>query len=255
MEFNIHLGAIYKITCILTGKSYIGQAVLYKFKNEIPYKYGPKGRWSDHISAAMTNTKSTLFYQDIRVYGPNNFELNIINISPLCYMNELETHYISTENTLEPNGYNIFSVGSNPHRTCPRTELRYNSQIPMTDEVIEYCNQLKNLMQEEINDKYSVALKELKNTNIVKVRVATAKNVSAKRSSGESYGYNTITVYVYTDKMKYAKEAKKFRFGGVTIPLEESYINAILFAQRIPLIKNGKFQDQVHQLINTVENR
>ena len=41
---NKEYGFIYKLTCIPTGKSYVGQVKELKYKNGKPYNYGVEGR-------------------------------------------------------------------------------------------------------------------------------------------------------------------------------------------------------------------
>lgn len=86
---------IYKHTSLQSGKSYVGLT-----------QNTPLHRWKEHISAAK-NGSPYHFHRAIRLYGPDNWELEILatDIHVLETAIELEKYYISKEDTFE-NGYN-----------------------------------------------------------------------------------------------------------------------------------------------------
>ena len=101
---NKEYGFIYKLTCIPTGKSYVGQVKELKYKNGKPYNYGVEGRWSDHVSASKKSV--SVFSDAIRTYGRNAFTHTILEKAPLEELDALEAKYIEQENVITPHGYN-----------------------------------------------------------------------------------------------------------------------------------------------------
>lgn len=106
-------GQIYIIKCIKSNKNYVGQVVSHR-KNKNKYRlFGIDGRFKDHLSEAICNTKKKqcrYLNSAIRKYGKNQFIVELLENCELSKMNELEIYYINFFNTLAPNGYNL-SVG------------------------------------------------------------------------------------------------------------------------------------------------
>lgn len=73
---NQHYGLIYKITCTINGKIYIGQTIQPLQARWVAHKYIAKKEFKD---------KSNKFYNAIRKYGFENFSCKI-----LCYANSRE---------------------------------------------------------------------------------------------------------------------------------------------------------------------
>jgi hypothetical protein len=87
----------------------VGQAMSHR-KNKDKYKpFGFEGRFRDHISEAICNTKLGCRYLNnaIRLYGKDVFKVILLKTCPLEEMDKWEQHYISELNTLFPNGYNL----------------------------------------------------------------------------------------------------------------------------------------------------
>ena len=106
-------GVIYKITCNITNKSYIGQATALKYKNGKSYNYGMKGRWNDHVSTSKYSTKP--LHNAIREHGRAAFTIEEIEASDKIHLDALEAKWIEYYNTLVPNGYNVASHSRNRH--------------------------------------------------------------------------------------------------------------------------------------------
>lgn len=113
MSDNI-TGQIYIITNIETNKMYIGQTLSHRL-NRGKYKpFGYEGRFKDHISEALCNTKKkqcTYLNNSIRQYGKNNFNIHLLHTCPIDELDKWEIQYIKQYNTLYPNGYNLTSGG------------------------------------------------------------------------------------------------------------------------------------------------
>ena len=103
MKASSDTGVIYAITSKTSGKSYIGQAKDYKYKNGIPFRYGVTGRWDDHNSV---NSK-TKIHLAIKKYGKEDFIVTELIRLPIGELDAKEAETIAYNNTLEPNGYNV----------------------------------------------------------------------------------------------------------------------------------------------------
>jgi hypothetical protein len=103
-------GIIYKMTNIITDKIYVGQTRSHK-KNKNKYRpFGHIGRFNEHISEALNNTKnsqSSCLNNSIRKHGKNAFKTEIIELCSIDSLNDRETHYIKNLCAQFPKGYNI----------------------------------------------------------------------------------------------------------------------------------------------------
>lgn len=93
---------IYKITNQKTGRAYIGQSLCIE------------NRWKSHIQSAKNpNNKdyNSEFYTDIRDFGINNFNFEILEECQANKLDEREIYYISFYDTYK-NGYNRTCGGS-----------------------------------------------------------------------------------------------------------------------------------------------
>ncbi len=104
------IGHIYKIINTITKKQYVGQTLSHR-KNKNKYRpFGFEGRFKDHISEALCNTKKKqciYLNNSIREYGKEAF---IVELVLECSKDELDTmeeKYIKEFNTLYPDGYNL----------------------------------------------------------------------------------------------------------------------------------------------------
>lgn len=107
---------IYIIRNIITNKVYIGQAVSHRLNKNKYRIFGFEGRFKDHISEAINNTKKnqcTYLNNSIRKYGKENFIVNLIENCKIFEADEREKFYITMYNSLYPNGYNLTKGGKN----------------------------------------------------------------------------------------------------------------------------------------------
>jgi group I intron endonuclease len=126
------MGSIYQIQHKTTGKLYIGQTQDTKTKNDVPYKYGIAGRWSDHISSAFRGAKTPLA-NALREYGPDEFLVSCLEKDvDLELLDEREAHWIKELNSVVPNGYNVMRHSRCKHRE--ETSIA-NHYIPTTTKV------------------------------------------------------------------------------------------------------------------------
>lgn len=107
-------GEIYKMRNKVDGKLYIGQAVTHR-KNKGRYRpFGTMGRFKDHISEALCNTKTKqCWYLNaaIRKYGRDAFEVERLETCERENLDEREQYYIQHYNSMYPNGYNLTRGG------------------------------------------------------------------------------------------------------------------------------------------------
>jgi len=87
-----------------------GQAVSHR-KNHDKYRpFGYEGRFKDHISEAICNTKKkqcSYLNNAIRLYGKDAFTVSLLYTCPLSELDSMEQFYIEKYGTLYPNGYNL----------------------------------------------------------------------------------------------------------------------------------------------------
>ena len=104
------MGSIYKITCTITGKSYIGQTI-----------HAPSLRIENHLSGKSKRCR--LLYNAIQEYGRNAFDYEILHDVPPKMLSDFEKSAIRKFNTLAPNGYNLTpggeGIGKSPPRVIP----------------------------------------------------------------------------------------------------------------------------------------
>jgi group I intron endonuclease len=100
------LGCIYLITCLTTGKRYVGQ---YKKQN-------PIGRWNIHIENAEKGCKYRL-HTAIREHGKESFILETLCICQKSSLGNMEAYFAEQFETYvwdKPGGYNMVWCGNQP---------------------------------------------------------------------------------------------------------------------------------------------
>jgi hypothetical protein len=120
-------GEIYKITNKQTGMLYIGQTRTHR-KNKNKYRYfGYIGRFNDHISEAIHNTKKkqcTYLNNAIRL-DKTHFVVELIEKCDVKDLDEKEKMYINQFNSYYPNGYNLTKGG----KTTKYVEIESNQAL------------------------------------------------------------------------------------------------------------------------------
>ena len=107
---------IYKITNKINGKVYIGQSIR-------PVEY----RFHRHINDAMHNILDTHFARAIRKYGPDQWQLEVIDCATTQdELNQKEKYWIRYYNSVEE-GYNetdaISKCGGNTYQSKTEEEM------------------------------------------------------------------------------------------------------------------------------------
>ena len=87
----------------------------------------PDGRFDWHIESAMKKESDLSLHKDIRLYGIDNFKLDILEKLPndKKILSKQEKFWINKLNTVYPNGYNqtIGGIGGNTYLTKTDKEM------------------------------------------------------------------------------------------------------------------------------------
>jgi len=101
-------GIVYKITNSVNNKVYIGQTLSHFYCVRDGWVMtGIKDRWKRHLS--QLNVRDSSFYNDIKEFGKENFDISIyktVPIEEIHTLNMAEFNAIVELDTAEPNGYN-----------------------------------------------------------------------------------------------------------------------------------------------------
>jgi group I intron endonuclease len=107
-------GEIYQIRNTIDGKLYVGQTVTHR-KNKGRYRpFGTMGRFKDHVSEAICNTKTKqCWYLNaaIRKYGADKFEVERLEVCDRDVLDQREMFHIHHKDSMYPNGYNLTKGG------------------------------------------------------------------------------------------------------------------------------------------------
>ena len=114
-NYDMIHGEIYKITNLVTKKSYIGQTRSHRLNNGKYRPFGYLSRFNDHISEANSSKKNQSWYLNFSIlkYGVEQFTCEKLMDCNLQELNRNEIHFISLFNTKYPNGYNLTNGGQN----------------------------------------------------------------------------------------------------------------------------------------------
>jgi group I intron endonuclease len=202
-DVNKRYCEIYKITNILNGKVYVGQAVSHILNHKRYRPYGHIKRFKCHISEAFSCKKNQSHYLNnaIRKYGVENFKVELIEYCEMKCADEREIFHIHLENCLYPNGYNLKNGGG----TFTHSD---ESKKRLSEGVVNY-----------FKDKKSARF-----NNITHIGEDIEKYIRPLNRDGRQYGW-----YVYIQK-------SKADFGGVHISLEKSKTDAIQFIQNLKVL-------------------
>jgi group I intron endonuclease len=161
------MGQIYRITNTLNDKEYVGQTWTHR-KNRGVYKpFGYEGRFRDHISEAVCNTKKKqcrYLNNAIRAYGKDVFNVHLLHSCPIDELDYWEKYYISEYNTMYPNGYNLTNGGKSHVR------LETDGSVEKLDTNTPKKRGGCVMRTEETRAKMSTRLKEVMNTDENKQR-------------------------------------------------------------------------------------
>ena len=146
-------GEIYIITNTVTQKSYVGQTVSHR-KNRKKYRpFGYNGRFKDHISEAMCNTKAkqcAYLNSSIRKYKPESFIVEFIERCSINNLDDREKYWISEKNTLFPLGYNLTKGGRTIEKISENVKKSFDD-----NRIKQYSTNMQNRFLQTKIDKIS----------------------------------------------------------------------------------------------------
>lgn len=152
------VGIIYQITNKNNGKRYIGQTVSHKLNSKIYKPFGENGRFRQHCSDALNNTKKkqcTYLNNAIRKNGKDAFSVEVIEYCLLEDANDREIAIIKERSTLFPKGYNLTEGGQKgPTLQCQKVKLMEKSQQQYFAKKVEKYDNIKTNIDLDNLDQY-----------------------------------------------------------------------------------------------------
>ena len=114
-----NMGVVYKITCLPTGKSYVGKTT-QKFSTRIK-QHRDKSSYCRLLS------------ESIKDYGWDNFTVEILWEGDNKLLGDIERKLIAEKNTLSPNGYNLREGGGRSEKVSDQSrQLMIQKQKEIT---------------------------------------------------------------------------------------------------------------------------
>lgn len=207
------MGQIYKITNIINKKCYIGQTL-----------YDANKRFKEHINASTNTRKNNHFYNAIRKYGIENFELEILeNNVAEDKLDELEIYYIKKYDSYN-NGYNSTIGGHGVHGIVFTDEVLQKKSNSMKakwkNKNIPLTSKERNLKISQINKGKPKSIEHRKKlSDLAKQRIGDKNAFYGKKHTKETIqkisNSNSKTVYMYDINMNYIQEFKNGKLAAI----------------------------------------
>jgi group I intron endonuclease len=196
-------GQIYIITNNITQKKYIGQTLTHR-KNRGKYRpFGFQGRFNDHLSEAICNTKKKqcrYLNNAIRHYGKEAFSVALITNCEIYELDENESYYIKAYNTLYPNGYNLTRGGKTVEFITGEdiSKLEINNPSKRGGCLLR-TEKTRNRISEQLKKVLGTEENRKKQMNVTKEQ---HKNQKYERFKGQTIDLEKLDDYLY---IKHAK--------------------------------------------------
>lgn len=224
---------VYKITNIITNKSYIGTT-----------SRSLSNRWAAHQYVASKNQDNYKFYNAIRKYGSLNWNLDIIFETPEKKKAfEYEIEMIDSYNTIK-NGYNTSRGGEGgSHYWDILTEeekILHNKKISISKKGISYGYHHSELTKKKLSE----SNKKWRADNI---------GYSAKRRTYICVNHNSSDYYIVNDLKKFCKE-HSLRYSSMSY---SSRIKKLPTSQNWScrmMLFNVSISDHILQIDNDIKN-
>lgn len=215
---------IYKITCTVSGKCYVGQAVSHRLNAGKYRRYGSEGRLASHFSESNAPSKRHkecgYLNNAIRKHGKECFFVEVVKACKPEDTGMYESSAIEHYNTLYPHGYNLRTGGQHfSHTEASRSRVSKGVQRFFEPQKIARFEHVY-VSPDQVADEMLFPLSR----------------------NGKQYGW-----YVFAkDQLgKY----QKADFGGVLLDLNESRENARRFVEQL------KRRDVVITFVDEPQNK
>ena len=238
------VGHIYLIKNTKLNKMYVGQTLSHR-KNKSKYRpFGFQGRFNDHVSEAICNTKTGCTYLNnaIRLYGKDAFSVSLITTCSPLELDNLEILYIKEYNTLYPNGYNLTIGGKTGGKTfkndlntdfiqTPKNppkkrggckERTAETRAKMTKSLKEVCGTPEARREQMMRSQTQHTLKKIEKFQGVKIDLDAIDSYIRTRNSKDGSKYIKVCI-----------EGKTTTFVGKYEKIEDLRIKAINFIKNI----------------------
>jgi group I intron endonuclease len=235
-------GQIYLITNIQNQKKYVGQTLTHR-KNHGKYRpFGIQGRFNDHLSEAICNTKKKqcrYLNNAIRHYGKEFFTVSLITNCQPSELDEYEKYYIEEYNTLYPNGYNLTRGG----KTTEYVKADDVSKLETTTPGIRGGCEMRS---EKTRNKISEQLKKVLGTEENRKRQMSVTKEQHKTQKYDRFKNEKIDLE-NLDKYLYIKHAKGIPFVVVKVNGKQTS-----FVGKFQTLE--ELQQQAREFLQTIAN-
>ena len=218
-------GEIYKITNTKNGLIYIGQTKTHR-KNKNKYRFfGYEGRFKDHISEAINNTKKNqckYLNNAIRI-DKDFFIVELIETCDVKDLDSREIFYITSFNSYYPSGYNLTRGG----KTTQCKKIESNSEL-----------QNKQKRGREYGYKHSEETKE----KMKKTLKSISSHLKDKASSVEHKNDVSRNIIKYYDERKIKKLSEFELDRNIETYIKPVYKNKEICSYKIYLDRKNVFK-------------
>lgn len=199
-------GEIYMITNITTGKRYIGQTVSYLSSGR---KSGTAKRWERHLKTAKKPNSSQPICESIRLFGKDDFDIEILLYCNLKDLDYYERTFIKTFNTLVPNGYNVMKGGNLHKRLKEETKQIISEQKRFLYVNEEDRKKLEKSMEDLNIDEIPSGIVYQHNTNLQDYKEGFVVNIDDGKKKSFTVGSLSLT-----EKLRLAIEYQNYYING-----------------------------------------
>ena len=232
-----YIYSIYKITNIITNKSYIGFSKDYQSRWEKYYKIQPNKNYNRHIDRSISK------------YNIENFSFEVIYQSKDkdYTFNIMEDYFIDLYNTRQPNGYNMKHGGGYTHVDDYKHLDVVKQQI---------SNTLKQYFKDhpEAREKISNDNKNRIRTEEYKQNLSNALKSSEKHQKGRISAANALRERWKNPTKNQINGIEKTRQKAIGRPLSDSHRASISANNRSGMKWTIKFNNQTHTIVGSIND-
>jgi group I intron endonuclease len=229
-------GEIYLMTNNINGMKYIGQTLTHR-KNKGRYRpFGYIGRFNDHVSEAVCNTKKKqcrYLNNAIRKYGKEQFSITLVETCEVRDLDTREQFYIEHYDSQYPNGYNLTRGGKTTYEKNTKIE-----EVPSSHVIRAHSSRSDHTKQ-----RISKAIKERFNEDIRATYMLQAQqqhyHKKVERFRGVEFD-GDVDKYIYTINsakhgvcVRVKAEGKRAEFVGKYLNVDELRELALNFIKTI----------------------